>query len=66
LTADQKVQGSGPQEWEQWHRVTRTAITKHQITASGNTGTPDDTRLVHSHCHRRVTGARKEPAPLHT
>jgi hypothetical protein len=53
---------SSPTEWEQWHRVTRKAITKHYVTAEPGTGTPDGTRLVHSHCQRRATGATKEPA----
>ena len=56
---------SSPTEWEQWHRVTRKAITKHYVTAEPGTGTPDGTRLVHSHCQRRATGATKEPALLH-
>jgi RNA-directed DNA polymerase len=54
-----------PTEWEQWHRVTRKAITKHHVTAHTDEATPDDTRLIHSHCQRRTTGARKEPAPLY-
>jgi RNA-directed DNA polymerase len=54
-----------PTEWEQWHRVTRKAITKHHVTALADKATPDDTHLVHSHCQRRTTGARKEPAPLY-
>jgi len=55
---------SSPTEWEQWHRVTRKAITKQYVSADRGTGPSDDTRLVHSHCQRRSTGARKEPAPL--
>jgi RNA-directed DNA polymerase len=54
-----------PTEWEQWHRATRKAITKQHVTARGNPSTPDGTRLVHSHCHRRETGASKEPALLY-
>jgi RNA-directed DNA polymerase len=54
-----------PTEWEQWHRVTRKAITKHHVTAHADRATPDGTRLVHSHCQRRATGARKEPALLY-
>jgi RNA-directed DNA polymerase len=53
-----------PREWEQWHRTTRKAITKHHIIAHGTHGTPDDTRLIHSHCQRRATGTGKQPAPL--
>jgi RNA-directed DNA polymerase len=54
-----------PREWEQWHRTTRKAITRNHIIAHGTHGTPDDTRLVHSHCQRRATGTGKQPAPLH-
>jgi len=54
-----------PTEWEQWHRVTRKAITKHHLIAHPDRSTPDGTRLVHSHCKRRATGARKDPAPLY-
>jgi RNA-directed DNA polymerase len=56
---------SSPTEWEQWHRVTRKAITKQYVTAEQGTGSPDGTRLVHSHCQRRTTGATKEPALLY-
>jgi RNA-directed DNA polymerase len=54
-----------PTEWEQWHRVTRKAITKHHVTAHPDKATLDDTRLVHSHCQRRETGAHKDPALLY-
>jgi hypothetical protein len=54
-----------PTEWEQWHRVTRKAITKQYVTAHADKATPDNTRLVHSHCQRRATGARKDPALLY-
>jgi RNA-directed DNA polymerase len=56
---------SSPTEWEQWHRVTRKAITKQYVTTQRDTGTPGGTRLVHSHCQRRATGALKEPARLY-
>jgi RNA-directed DNA polymerase len=56
---------SSPTEWEQWHRVTRKAITKQYVTTQRDTGTAGGTRLVHSHCQRRATGAQKEPAHLH-
>jgi RNA-directed DNA polymerase len=56
---------SSPTEWEQWHRVTRKAITKQYVTTQRDTGTPGGTRLVHSHCQRRATGASKEPAHLY-
>jgi len=63
LHADREPQS--PHEWEQWHRTTRKAITRH-IVARGRDGPPDGTRLMHTHCHRRATGARREPAPLYT
>jgi RNA-directed DNA polymerase len=56
---------SSPTEWEQWHRVTRKAITRQYVTTQRDTGTPGGTRLVHSHCQRRATGALKEPAHLY-
>ena len=56
---------SSPTEWEQWHRVTRKAITKQYVTTQRDTGTSGGTRLVHSHCQRRATGASKEPAHLY-
>ncbi len=64
LHADRQPQS--PHEWEQWYRTTRKAITRHYIATRGPSGTPDGTRLVHSHCQRRATGARREPAPLYT
>jgi RNA-directed DNA polymerase len=64
LHADREPQSPG--EWEQWHRTTRRAITRQHLTAHRVAGTPDQTRLVHSHCQRRLTGANKEPAPLYT
>jgi RNA-directed DNA polymerase len=52
-----------PNEWEQWLRATRKAITKHHIIASEWQGTPDDgIRLVHAHCLRRNTRACTAPA----
>ena len=63
LHADREPQS--PQEWEQWHRTTRKAITRHIVTR-GRDGPPDGTRLIHAHCQRRATGARREPAPLYT
>ncbi|MGH3318989.1 MAG: group II intron maturase-specific domain-containing protein [Streptosporangiaceae bacterium] len=53
-----------PQEWEQWRRTTRKAITKHYIVVSGREGTPGDARLVHAHCHRRQVGTGRDPALL--
>jgi RNA-directed DNA polymerase len=43
---------NSPQEWEQWHRTTRKAITRHHIIAHGRTAPPDKTRLVHTSCLR--------------
>jgi RNA-directed DNA polymerase len=63
LRADREPQS--PREWQQWHRTTRKAITRQHIIAHG-TGLPDDTRLVHSSCHRRTTGGQKDPAPLYS
>jgi RNA-directed DNA polymerase len=63
LHADREPQS--PHEWEQWHRTTRKAITRHIVTR-GRDGPPDGTRLMHAHCQRRATGARREPAPLYT
>ena len=57
---------SSPTGWERWHQVTRKAITKQYVTAQRDTATPGGTRLVHSHCQRRATGASKEPAHLYT
>lgn len=56
---------SSPTEWEQWHRVTRKAITKQYVTVETGTSPPGGARLVHSHCQRRATGAKKEPALLY-
>ena len=45
-----------PQEWEQWVKVTRTAIRKHAIIADAGDGTshePVAQRLIHAHCARR-------------
>ena len=63
LHADREPQS--PQDWEQWHRTTCKAITRH-IVARGRDDPPDGTRLMHAHCQRRATGARREPAPLYT
>lgn len=58
-----------PEEWEQWDRTTRKAITRQKIVICGQGGVPDSnnkttTRLVHSDCQRRATGA-KDPALLY-
>jgi RNA-directed DNA polymerase len=48
-----------PEEWRQWHRTTRKAITRQLILASGH-GRPDNTRLVHTHCQRRTLGTGQQ------
>jgi len=51
-------QPASPQEWEQWLKATRKAITKQAITTIGNA--PDDpgTHLIHTSCRRRdATGS---------
>jgi len=56
LHADHEPQS--PHDWEQWIKVTRAAIRKHAITAARVPGEPDDPvrfRLLHTHCHRRLT-----------
>jgi RNA-directed DNA polymerase len=47
-------QPASPQEWEQWLKATRKAITKQAITTIGNSP-PDDpgTCLIHTSCRRR-------------
>lgn len=66
LHADHEPQT--PDQWEQWLKVTRTAIRKHAITADAGNGKPDKTaapRLIHTHCHRRLTtDAGPRPALL--
>jgi RNA-directed DNA polymerase len=55
-----------PEEWEQWDRTTRKAVTKQKIVVCGQGGVPGTTtRFVHSDCQRRATGAHKEPAFLY-
>jgi RNA-directed DNA polymerase len=56
-----------PEEWQQWHRATRKAITRQLIVARGEHSTPDDTRLIHTYCQRRATGtSSQEPASSRT
>jgi RNA-directed DNA polymerase len=64
LAADREPQN--PNEWELWLTATRKAIRKHAVVAWG-AGTPDErvaTRLMHTHCHRSITGGRNTPALL--
>jgi RNA-directed DNA polymerase len=44
-----------PPEWEQWLKVTRTAVRRNAITADPGLDRPDEPatfRLIHTHCHR--------------
>jgi RNA-directed DNA polymerase len=50
-----------PDEWHQWHRTTRKAITRQYLTASGQ-GQSDELRLVHTHCQRRTIDASRDRA----
>jgi RNA-directed DNA polymerase len=55
LHADHEPQT--PHEWEQWVKVTRTAIRRQAITADAGLGTSDEPvaiRLIHTHCARRL------------
>lgn len=55
-----------PHEWEQWLTATRKATRKHAVIAWG-AGTPDErtaTRLIHTHCHRRITSGDSATALL--
>jgi len=55
LHADYEPQS--PHEWEQWLTATRKAVRRHAVTVWA-AGTPDErvaTRLIHAHCHRRLT-----------
>jgi RNA-directed DNA polymerase len=63
LHADHQPQT--PNEWEQWLRTTRKAITKHHIVYRDD-GTPDDlrSRLTHAHCLRRHEAAEDRKAAL--
>jgi len=50
-----------PREWEQWVKVTRTAIRRQAITVDAGFGTLDETaaiRLIHTHCARRLNNKR--------
>jgi RNA-directed DNA polymerase len=55
-----------PREWEQWLTTTRKAITRHNLIARGPGNEPGGIRLIHVSCYRRITGARKDPAILHS
>ena len=54
-----------PEEWQRWHRTTRKAITRQLIAREP--GMPDTTRLIHTYCQHRATGAgSQEPASSRT
>jgi RNA-directed DNA polymerase len=64
LHADRQPQS--PEEWQQWHTVTRKAIRKHAIDSVTDLGTPDGRvayHLIHAHCRRRI-GSGTTPALL--
>jgi RNA-directed DNA polymerase len=59
LHADREPQT--PDEWEQWVKVTRTAIRRQAIIADAGHGTSNEAaalRLIHAHCARRLNGRR--------
>jgi RNA-directed DNA polymerase len=64
---DAEHQPQSPQQWEQWLKATRTALTRHRLAAGGKPGTPDvlQPRLVHAHCQRRSHAGNHTPALLH-
>jgi RNA-directed DNA polymerase len=64
LHADRQPQS--PEEWQQWHTVTRKAIRKHAIDSVTDLGTPDGRvayHLIHAHCRTRI-GNGTSPALL--
>ena len=64
LHADRQPQS--PEEWQQWHTVTRKAIRKHAIDSVTDLGTPDERvayHLIHAHCRNRI-GSGTSPALL--
>jgi RNA-directed DNA polymerase len=60
-------QPQSPEEWQQWHAVTRKAIRKHGIDSVTDLGTPDGRvayHLIHAHCRRRIgSGTSPELLP---
>jgi RNA-directed DNA polymerase len=52
-----------PEEWQQWHRTTRKAITRQLIIARGRDGTPGETRLIHTYCQRRTSAGADSTEP---
>jgi len=61
LHADREPQT--PDEWEQWVKVTRTAIRRQAITADAGHGTSNETaalRLTHAHCARPLNSGHAQ------
>ena len=61
LHADREPQT--PDEWEQWVKVTRTAIRRQAITADAGHGTSNETaalRLIHAHCARPLNSGHAQ------
>jgi len=61
LRADHEPQT--PSEWEQWVKVTRTAIRRQAMTVNAGFGTSDETvaiRLIHTHCARRMSNSHAQ------
>jgi RNA-directed DNA polymerase len=54
---------NSPKEWEHWLTGARKAITRHNLAAHPDDGTPDRIHLVHASCHRRTTITSRSPAP---
>jgi len=50
-----------PEDWEQWAKAVRKAITVNAIAVTGSSTGEKEQRLVHEHCRRRRT-ARGSPA----
>ena len=55
-------QPRSPQEWEQWLRTARKAITKKAVVHTGH-GPPDEAEqhLLHADCWRRIRRRRRSP-----
>jgi RNA-directed DNA polymerase len=63
LHADHQPQS--PAEWEQWIKVVRSAIRRQAITADQRSpwpGGPAASRLVHTHCARKLARQRERTA----
>ncbi|GAA3783357.1 hypothetical protein GCM10022206_23290 [Streptomyces chiangmaiensis] len=61
LHADREPQS--PTEWEQWLSIIRKALRRHAVSTIPGEGTPNGQavlRLIHAHCHRRLTRSDSE------